>query len=195
MAIRKMHTRALSPDERRELDAALADPQRFHSDGRPVLLFCTVLPALMLPLIAVLLAESRSLLQDGELDRLLEDMSTSILAPLYRAPELLGAFALALVSVALLAHGLRTWRRHGHAITSFGVVRIRGHALRVLRYEDIAGSRIIERGRPQHRVITTELELAARDGRTMSLFGFDVRARKALIDQHLLHLQQCRARS
>ena len=34
MTIQRLVTSQLSPDERVELESAIADPERFHSDGR-----------------------------------------------------------------------------------------------------------------------------------------------------------------
>src|ERR1041384_3523233 len=54
MPIVRMRVRQLSSGERADLEAALKDPARFHSDGREVTIACVVLPLLLLPLEIVL---------------------------------------------------------------------------------------------------------------------------------------------
>ncbi|MBK9386646.1 MAG: hypothetical protein IPN34_17675 [Planctomycetes bacterium] len=95
---------------------------------------------------------------------------------------LLGVVVLPLAIAALMLYGVRTRGRHGYAFTSFGVVRIRGQALRVLRYEDLLELKHGRRDVPRHRIITDELELVAKDGKSLTLYGFGLLARKAQIE-------------
>lgn len=187
MGVQKTRLSRLEDSERAQLEEALRDPERFHSDGREVTLFVIgVSLFLLIPLWALLDMALRS-----GYDRV--DLYPSLLAQLADFPlgwrmivhdriELLGALAILAVQAALITYGVRTHGRHGHVIAPFGVVRIRGTALRLLRYRDIAEVSVIERGPPQHQIITTELELKARDGSMMSLYGFLVTKFKRTIE-------------
>ena len=189
--IARLRTQQLTAPERADLEAALKDPARFHSDGKEVTIAAIVLPLLLIPLEVVLVNEVRGsflLYADpgAPLDYL-ERVFYPGISMLWR-PEFLefaGAVLLPVAIVAIAAYGVRTHGRHGHAITSFGVVRIRGNTLHLLRYADIAETKIGERRLPQHQIITDELEIVARDGQSLSLYGFGLEQRKALIDSHL----------
>jgi hypothetical protein len=166
----------------------LQDPARFHSDGKEVGIAAVVLPLLLIPLEIVLLNEVRGSYQlyaDPEApSRYFLDLLRPHISMFWH-PDFLqaaGAILIPIAIVAIVAYGLRTRGRHGHAITSFGVVRIRGNALRVLRYADIAETKIGERGRPQYQIVTDELDVVAKDGTALTLYGFGLERRRALID-------------
>jgi hypothetical protein len=189
--IARLTTEQLTVGERADLEAALKDPGRFHSDGKEVTIAAVVLPLLLIPLEAVLVNEVRGsfhVYADSEVPL---DYFRNLLYPhisMLWNPEFLQFAGVVLIPVAIAAiaaYGVRTHGRHGHAITSFGVVRIRGNTLRLLRYADIAQTKIGERRLPQHQVITDELEIVAKDGASLSLYGFGLEQRKALIDAHL----------
>jgi hypothetical protein len=188
MTIVRMRASELTAAERADLEAALQDPARFHSDGKEVGIAAIVLPLLLIPLEVVLLNEvrgSHQLYADPEVPaRYFLDLFRLDVRMLVN-PEFLqlaGVIAIPAAIVAIVTYGLRTRGRHGHAITSFGVVRIRGNALRVLRYADMAQTRIGERRRPQYQIVTDELELVAKDGGVLALYGFGLERRRALIE-------------
>ena len=191
MPIARLRTQQLTSGERTDLEAALRDPARFHSDGKEVGLAAIILPVLLIPLEIVLLHEVRSSFRvygDSEVPleyfRNLFYLHPAMLwNPLFL--ELAGAILIPIAIVAIVVYGIRTRGRHGHAITSFGVVRIRGDRLRVLRYADMAETKIEERRRPRYQVITDELELRAKDGGSLVMYGFGLERRKALIDAHV----------
>jgi len=144
MGIQRLLASQLSPAERSDLDAAIADPQRFHSDGREVGIAAIVLPFLLLLIEILLIADVASWHEhwyqyDNPLSGLIDGLPLSLLyLPLdsdflYYA----GIVVIPVVMIALAAYGLRTRGRHGYAFTSYGVVRVRGNALRLLRYQDI----------------------------------------------------------
>ena len=189
MPIERLKTQQLTAGERTDLEAALQDPARFHSDGKEVGLAAIILPVLLIPLEVVLLHEVRSsfrLYADPEAPALeyfrnLFALHPAMLwNPLFL--ELAGAILIPIAIVAIVVYGIRTRGRHGHAITSFGVVRIRGDTLRVLRYADMAEAKIEERRRPRYQIITDDLELRAKDGGSLVMYGFGLERRKALID-------------
>jgi hypothetical protein len=188
MPIARMRASELTEAERVDLEAALKDPARFHSDGREVGIAAIVLPLLLIPLEVVLLNEVRGsygVYADPDAPaRYFLDVLRPRLTMLWN-PEFLqlaGAILIPIAIIAIAAYGLNTRGRHGHALTSFGVVRIRGSALRVLRHADIAQTRIEERGRPRYQIVTDELEVVAKDGAVLTLYGFGLERRKALID-------------
>jgi hypothetical protein len=189
MPIERLRARDLSEGERADLEAMLRDPSRFHSDGKEVTIACVILPLLLAPLEVVLLYQMRDAHPLDILDgfflgsfpwslRLLVSFDFAVPA---------GCIALPIAIVAIAAYGWRTYGRHGYAITSFGVVRIRGEALRVLRYADMEETGISERNYPLHRVITDVLELKAKGGGSIALYGFDLERRRELIDRLRRH--------
>jgi len=188
MPIARLRAHELSEAERADLEATLQDPARFHSDGKEIGIAAVLLPLMLIPLEIVLLNEVRGsyrLYADPEAPRrYFLDLVQPHISMLWRPEflELAGAILIPVAIVAIVAYGLSTRGRHGHAITSFGVVRIRGNALRVLRYADIAETRIGERGRPQFQVITDELDVVAKDGTALTLYGFGLERRRALIE-------------
>ena len=189
MPIASLRTRDLSEPERVDLEAALKDPARFHSDGKEIGIAAVVLPLLLIPLEIVLLNEVRGSYRvygDEVPRRYFLDLLYPHISMLWNPDflQLAGAILIPVAIVAIAAYGLTTRGRHGHAITSFGVVRIRGNTLRVLRYADIAETRIGERRPPQYQVITDELDVVAKDGTALTLYGFGLERRRALIDAY-----------
>jgi hypothetical protein len=189
MPIASLRTRDLSEPERVDLEAALKDPARFHSDGKEVGIAAVVLPLMLIPLEIVLLNEVRGSYRvygDEVPRRYFLDLLQPHISMLWNPDflQLAGAILLPIAIVVIVAYGLTTRGRHGHAITSFGVVRIRGNALRVLRYADIAETRIGERRRPQYQVITDELDVIAKDGSALTMYGFGLERRRELIDAY-----------
>jgi hypothetical protein len=193
MPIERLRARDLSEGERAGLEAALRDPVRFHSDGKAVTIACGILPLLLAPLEVVLLYEAHGTYTVyGNPLHMFEGFwagfpwSLSILwHPNFL--EIAGCIALPLALVAILAYGWRTYGRHGYAVTSFGVVRIRGDALQVLRYADLEETGISERNYPLHRIITDELELKAKGGGSLVLYGFRLEEFREQIDRLRRH--------
>ena len=191
MPIARLKTQQLTAGERNDLEAALRDPERFHSDGKEVGLAAIILPVLLVPLEVVLLHEVRGsfrLYADSEAPLEYFRSLFALHPAMLWNPDFLqfaGAVLIPIAIVAIVVYGIRTRGRHGHAITSFGVVRIRGDTLRVLRYADMAETKIEERRRPRYQIITDELELRAKDGGSLVMYGFGLGRRKALIDAHV----------
>jgi len=185
MPIAHLKMQQLTDVERADLEAALRDPARFHSDGKEVGLAAIILPVLLIPLEIVLLHEMRSSsIRPLAVFAHFFDWFPRSLSILWDGDFLVlaGAVAIPIAIVAIVAYGIRTRGRHGHAITSFGVVRIRGDTLRVLRYADMAETQIEERNFPRYQIVTDELELRAKDGGSLVMYGFGLEQRKALID-------------
>jgi hypothetical protein len=198
MPVERLQMQDLPHAERSELEAALRDPQRFYSDGREIMHAVVILPLLLAPLWFVLLNELTGPCgRDGSPFRLCAEIFDNLylgVSLLWQAEflELLGLLLIPVAIAGIVGYGLRTRGRHGHAITGFGVVRIRGTALRVLRYADIAEIRHGSRTLPQHRIITDELEVRARDGGSIVMYGFGLEARRQLIEAHRARLAPAR---
>ena len=64
---------------------------------------------------------------------------------------------------------LRVHGRHGHAVTSFGVVQVRGPSLQVLRYEHIAS--ISQHHFRAGRRLATETTFTAKDGTRLDTYA------------------------
>lgn len=176
-----MTSETLTQAELSEITRSLRDPERFHSDGKEVLWACITASVICVALMAVLFGEARheiEQIQTGEIF-----IGTGLL---FMAPELLGFVALFLVAIAASVYGFRTYGRHGVVITSFGVARLRGDVKRLIRYADVASVTASERRRPKHNVVTDELEVKAKDGRTISFYGFGLRRRQDLIEREML---------
>jgi len=188
MSIARLHVNQLQPSEREDLEAALREPDRFHSDGRESGIVGVMVPVLLIPLEFVVFNEVRSSYggYGNPLSGFFEYFPSSI-SMLWDTTFLpyVGFAALAAVIIAVPRYAVRTRGRHGYAITSFGVVRIRGDKLRVLRYEHIADVKSGSRDYPQHRIVTGELEVRAKNGKSLVLYGVGLPARKELIETYL----------
>jgi len=154
MPIERLRVRHLSPEERADLESALKDPERFRFEDRRTF----VLGMIGLAWVAVLaeigvMLECRQCPWKFEYARQhFEGFFSSLpwsLQFLWH-PEVLPLIAsnvLLVVIVAAVAIVVQAWRaraskRQGHALTSFGLVRIRGNSLRLLRYAEIAETRV-----------------------------------------------------
>lgn len=167
----------LSPAEQAEIARLLQDRDRFHSDGEAVRWTAIAVPIICLLLIAFLYGEAASVraqIRSGELP----------LSPgtILGSPELLSCVGAALLAIATAGYGIYTHGRHGVVITSFGVARIRGSVKELIRYQDLASVTFGERRYPVNKVITDELEVKAKDGRVIILYGFQAARRKLLIE-------------
>jgi hypothetical protein len=170
----------LTPAEKAEIESSLRNPERFHSDGRETTIACAVIPLLCVALMAVLFGDARSQVQQvlsGELS-----LGTSLI---FFAPELFGFSLLLLIAIAVAVYGLRTFRRHGVVVTTFGVARVRGSVKKLIRFGEIEKIVFSEHRWPMHKVITDELEVKAKDGRSIVLYGFSVGLWKARIEERM----------
>ena len=154
MPTERLRVRDLSPEERADLESALKDPERFRFEDRRTF----VLGMIGLAWVAFLgevgvMFECKQCPWEFEYARQhFEGFFSSLpwsLQFLWH-PEVLplvASNALLLVIVVAVAISVQAWRasasrRQGHALTSFGVVRIRGNSLRLLRYAEIAETRL-----------------------------------------------------
>ncbi len=169
----------MSPAECSELERMIHDPDRFHSDGVEVMWTCIVIPLICIPLMAVLFPYASSAatqIRSGELA-----LGSQLL---FEAPELLGVCGLLVIAIGFATYGIRTFRRHGVVVTSFGIARVRGKVWILIRYPEIESVTFEKRRRPRYRVVTNEVEVKAKDGRTIMLYGFGVLRQKQLIEQN-----------
>ena len=151
MPIERLRVRHLSPDERADLESALKDPERFRFEDRRTF----VLGMIGLAWVAVL-AEIGVMLECKQCPWKLEYARQHFEGFFSSLPwsvqflwhpevlPLVASNALLLVIVAAVAIIVQAWRasaskRQGHVLTSFGVVRIRGNSLRLLRYAEAGG--------------------------------------------------------
>ena len=153
MPIERLRVRHLSPEERADLESALKDPARFRFEDRRTFVLGMISLAWIafLAEIGVMIEWGDPWKYEGALQHF-EGFFSSLpwsLRFLWH-PEvlpLIASNALLLVIVAAVAIIIQAWRasaskRQGHALTSFGVVRIRGNSLRLLRYAEIAEVRV-----------------------------------------------------
>ena len=152
MPIERLRVRHLSPQERADLGSALANPGTFRPEDRKLFVMGLIGAAWMLFLVEVAMLRECNLcswefggqLQDfegffGSLPWSLQLLWREDVLLFIASNLVLAAF------VAVLAMLVRIWfsrKRHGHALASFGVVRIRGNSLRLLRYAEIAEVRV-----------------------------------------------------
>ena len=149
MPIERLRARHLSPEERADLEAALKDPERFRFEDRRTFVMGMIALAWFAFLVEVnvMIEWGDPWEYEGALQHF-EGFFSSLpwSLQLLWHPEvlpLIASNALLLVIVAAVAIIIQAWRvraskRQGHALTSFGVVRIRGNSLRLVRYVEIA---------------------------------------------------------
>ena len=154
MPIERLRVWHLSAEERADVESALKDPERFRFEDRRTFVLGMIGLAWLAFLVDVsVMIEWKEVPweYEGALQHF-ESFFSSLpwsLQFLWH-PEvlpLIAGNALLLVIVAAVAIIIQTWRagatkRQGHALTSFGVVRIRGNSLRLLRYAEIAETRV-----------------------------------------------------
>ena len=154
MPIERLRVRHLSPEERADLESALKDPARFRFEDRRTF----VMGMIGLAWVAFL-AEAGVMLECKKCPWKYEDALQHFEGFFSSLPwsvqflwhaevlPLVASNALLLVIVVAVVMIIQAWRasaskRQGHALTSFGVVRIRGNSLRLLRYAEIAEVRV-----------------------------------------------------
>ena len=154
MPIERLRVRDLSPEERADLEAALAGSGRFRPGDRRTYVLGLVGAGWLLFLleVAIMLECKRCPWEFGDALQLFEGFFSSLpwsLRFLWH-PEVLpfvasnAVLAALVVVVAMLVQIWFSRKRQGHALTSFGVVRVRGDSLRLLRYAEIAQVRAVE---------------------------------------------------
>ena len=148
MPIERIRLSKLSSEEQADLEAALTDPERFHAEDRKPFVLGLVGAAWLLFLleVAIMLECKQCPWEFGDASQLFEGFFSALpwsLQFLWH-PEVLplvGSNVVLVAIVAALAMLLQIWlsrKRQGHALASFGVVRVRGNSLRLLRYAEIA---------------------------------------------------------
>jgi len=196
MPIERLRVRDLSPEERADLESALMDPRRFRPEDRKTFVLGLILTAWILFLVevAIMLECKRCPWEFGDALQHFEGFFGSLPWSLQFIwhPEIfpfVASNAVLAAIVAVLAMLARTWlsrKRQGHALTSFGVVRVRGNSLRLLRYAriaqvrgaesvddalevfDAAGERLVVAGAAQWKPLIEEQRPAARSSDTPS---------------------------
>jgi hypothetical protein len=176
MPTERLRVRHLSPEERADLESALKDPERFRIEDRRTF----VLGMIGLAWVAVL-AEIGVMLECKKCPWKYEDAlehfegffsSLPWSLQFLWHPEVLPLVAsnvlllVIVASVSIIVQALRAGarKRQGHALTSFGVVRIRGNSLRLLRYAEIAETRVSQSFRDVLEVLDTEDNCLVVDG-------------------------------
>ena len=176
MPIERLRARHLSPEKRADLESALKDPERFRFEDRRTF----VLGMIGLAWVAFL-AEAGVMLECKKCPWEYEDALEHFEGFFSSLPwslqflwhsevlPLITSNALLLVIVAAVAIIIQAWRarasqRQGHALTSFGVVRIRGNSLRLLRYAEIAETRVSQPFAGVLEVLDTEGNCLVVDG-------------------------------
>ena len=154
MPIERLRVRHLSPEERADLESALKDPERFRFEDRRTFVLGMIGLAWVafLAEIGVMFECKKCPWEYEDALQHFEGFFSSLpwsLQFLWHSEvlPLIASNALLLVIVAAVAIIVQAWRasaakRQGHALTSFGVVRIRGNSLRLLRYAEIAETRV-----------------------------------------------------
>jgi hypothetical protein len=161
----------LTPDERKELEAALRDPGRFLSDYGDSAAWWLL----------VLLAGLGGAVASGM--ELWEYARTAF--PLGLIPL---AF---LASVAGIVWSSVTWalnhNRRGFAATSFATFRVKGHRLLLVRHRDVARIEWTRHAPPRKQRFSV-LRLTGTDGKDLTLYAHGGWVRAAIA-----HLDQARA--
>jgi len=152
MPIERLRVRHLSPEERADLESALKDTERFRFEDRRTFVLGLVGAAwiLFLAEVAITLDCRRCPWEFGDA---LQDFEGFFGSLPWSLQLLMGEEVLLLVAsnfvlaafVAVLVMLVQVWlsrKRHGHVLTSFGVVRVRGNSLRLLRYAEISETRV-----------------------------------------------------
>jgi len=190
MPIERLRRSELPPEERAELEAALHDHERHRYEDRKIFVMLLVCIAAWLMVAEIfLLHEVRRWYgrEDDPLQALegffgaFPDSLWLLLQP--NLFELLAVVALPFVMIALLVHAWRTGKAwNGYALTSFGFVRIRGNALRVLRYRDISGVRLGELSETFFGKNYLRFEVRDENGRRLVAHGYSYESWKDLIE-------------
>ena len=176
MPIERLHMRHLSPEERVELESAIKDPERFRFEDRRTFVLGMIGLAwvALLAEIGVMLECKKCPWKYEDALELFEGFFSSLpwsLQFLWH-PEVLSLVAsnvlllVIVASVAIVVQALRASasKRQGHALTSFGLVRIRGNSLRLQRYAEIAQTRLRHSFSDVLEVLDTEGNCLVVDG-------------------------------
>jgi hypothetical protein len=176
MLSERLHMRHLSPEERVELESAIKDPKRFRFEDRRTFVLGMIGLAwfAFLAEIGVMLECKKCPWKYQDALELFEGFFSSLpwslqflwhpeVLPLVASNALLFVIAAA-VAIIIQALRARASKRQGHALTSFGVVRIRGNSLRLQRYAEIAQTRVSQSSPDVLEVLDTEGSCLVVDG-------------------------------
>jgi hypothetical protein len=174
MPIERLRARHLSPEERADLESVLKDPERFRVEDRRTFVMGMIGLAwfALLAEIGVMLECKKCPWKYEDALEHLEGFFSSLpwsLQFLWH-PEVLPLIAsnvlllVVVAAVVIIIQALRARKRQGHALTSFGVVRIRGNSLRLLRYAEIAETRVSQSFADVLEVLDTEGNCLVVDG-------------------------------
>ena len=171
MAVARTKIARLSAPEAAEIERVLAarDPDSFVSDegdamAFPLLVFLCAVGGIAAYFFVFGLEEIRGALA------FLDEAPEVALRALFLSPPNLGLLVAIAAAAFLAVRFLSVHERHGWMVTSFGVVRIRGRNLKLLRYEDVARAerRRVHAGRRRHFSVLT---LTARNGSQMTTYA------------------------
>ena len=187
MPVERLRTSHLSSGERADLELALKTAGSFFCESRRLVSLSLVCIAgwLLVAEVGLMYQVQESYRGGGSL-RFFEGFLAALPASLLflLEPEFLffvASIVLPFVILALVVHAWRT-DEQCYALTSFGLVRMRRSALRLVRYADVAETRV-GRGWSFARAASTDkLEVFAKDGSCLVLHGYRLAGWKSLID-------------
>ena len=177
-AAERLRASRLSPDERADLESALQSlDSRVFEDRRLISLLLVCVAAWLMLAEVLLIDEVRdSYREEGGPLRFFEGFFTALphSLPFLIEPDVLlfgACVALPFVIVALVVYA---WHQDEqvHALTSFGLVRKRRKALRLLRYAHVVETRIGKGWSLARFESTDKLEVFARDGTSLVVHGY-----------------------
>ena len=170
MSVTKTKLAELPPPERAECEEILAAAiaarpmatARFVSDeGDTMAWYLLAFVAALAGLVGIVVDQATASVQGFSLANL-------SLFGLVHDPRLAGLLVAITVLLFVVITFLRVHKRHGWMATTFGVVRIRGQSVRLLRYAEVAQA---VRRRVNVRRGFSVLELVATDGTKMTLYA------------------------
>ena len=177
MSIERVRMSRLSPGERADLEAALhADGSHFLENRRLVSLLLVCTGAWLMVGEVSLLYQVRDSYREGSPLRFFEGFLTALPHSLLflLEPDVLFFAASVALPFFIAALAIQAWHQdeQAHALTSFGVVRVRRNSLRILRYGDVAEARMGEGWSLASFESTDRLEVFARDGTSLAVHGY-----------------------
>lgn len=190
MPIERLTRPRLSPEERAAIESALQDHERHRYEDRQIFVMLLVAAAAWLMVAEVFLLHEVRKWYGREDDPLqsFEGFSSALPESLLllwdpRLLEFAALVTLPLVMGALIVHAWRTRKGwNGYALASFGLVRVRGNALRVLRYKDISAVCIAKGSEIFHGRNSTLLEVFDETGRSLIVVGYSLESWKDRIE-------------
>jgi hypothetical protein len=186
MPVERLRTRHLSSDERADLESTLKTGNCFYESRRLITLSLVCVAAWLMVAEVGLMYQVRESYRDGGPLRFFEGFVAALPESLLFLLELefllfVASVALPFVILALVVHAWRT-DEQCYALTSFGLVRMRRSALRLVRYADVAETRVGRDWSFARFASTDKLEVLAQDGTCLVVHGFGLAEWKSLID-------------